>query len=39
MKVRPTPFYQKNSEFYSIYVERIKKKKWDEIWKSLSIEL
>jgi uncharacterized protein len=38
MKVRPTPFFQKNSEFYSIYVERIKKKKWDEIWKSLSIE-
>lgn len=39
MKVRPTPFYQKNSEFYSIYVERIKKKKWVEIWKNLTIEL
>ncbi|MED3624647.1 nucleotidyltransferase family protein [Neobacillus thermocopriae] len=39
MKVRPTPFYQKDSEFYSIYVERVKKKKWDEIWRSLSIEL
>lgn len=39
MNVRPTPFYQKNSEFYSIYVERIKRKKWDETWKSLTIEL
>ena len=39
MKVRPTPFYQNNIEFYSIYAARIKKKKWNEIWKSLSIEL
>lgn len=39
MKVRPTSFYQKDKEYYSIYVERIKKKKWVEIWRSLSIEL
>ncbi|WP_155668167.1 nucleotidyltransferase family protein [Ornithinibacillus caprae] len=39
LKVKPTPFYQKNSEFYSIYLERIKRKKWDDIWSSLSIEL
>ncbi|AIM15579.1 MULTISPECIES: nucleotidyltransferase family protein [Neobacillus] len=39
MKVRPTPFYKKDSEYYSIYVGRVKKKKWDEIWRSLSIEL
>lgn len=39
MKVKPTPFYQKGVELHSIYVERIKKKKWDEIWKKLSIKL
>lgn len=39
MKVKPTPFYQKSSEFHSIYVERIKKKKWDEIWGKLSIKI
>lgn len=38
MKVRPTPFYQKNREYNSIYVERIKKKRWEEIWERLSVE-
>lgn len=38
MKVKPTPFYQKNSEFHSIYVERLKDKEWDKIWRNLSIE-
>lgn len=39
MKVKPTPFYQVNGELYSIYVDRIKRKKWNEIWGSLSIKL
>lgn len=39
MKVKPTPFYQENDELHSIYVERIKKKKWNEIWENLSIKL
>lgn len=38
LKVRPTPMYQKNKEFYSIYVERIRSKRWDETWRRLSIE-
>ncbi|KGR77420.1 nucleotidyltransferase family protein [Ureibacillus manganicus] len=38
LKVRPTPFYQKNSEYYSKYIERIKKKKWNQIWRNLTIE-
>lgn len=39
MKVKPTPLYKKNSEFYAVYEERIQIKKWDEVWTSLSIEL
>ena len=38
MRVRPTPFFQKNSEYYPIYVERMEKKKWNEIWTNLSVE-
>lgn len=39
MKVKPTPFYKKSSGLHSIYVERVKKKKWNEIWTNLLIEL
>lgn len=39
MKVSPTPVFRQNGEYYSIYVERIKKKKWDKIWPRLSIEI
>lgn len=39
MKVKPTRFYQKSSERHLIYIERIRKKRWHEIWKNLSIEL
>ena len=39
MKVKPTPFYKKSSGLHSIYVKRVKKKKWNEVWKSLLIEL
>jgi len=39
MKVKPTPCYQEDGELHSIYVERIKKKKWNEIWGNLSIKL
>src|SRR5690625_2967130 len=38
LKVAPTPFYQKNYELHSVYVERIKKKKWNEVWGGLSIK-
>ncbi len=37
MRVKPTPFFQENNELYSTFVERIKRKKWNEIWGSLSI--
>lgn len=37
MKVKPTPFYQKDSGYYSVYVERMTNKKWDEIWRNLMI--
>ncbi|WP_180322412.1 nucleotidyltransferase family protein [Mesobacillus foraminis] len=37
--VKPTPFYKKNSGLNSIFVERMKKKKWDKIWPGLSIEV
>ncbi len=39
MKVRPTPFYQMNSRYYPIYIERMMKKNWDLIWEKLSIEI
>ena len=35
--VKPTPYFQ--SEFRSIYMERIREKKWDEIWSDLDILL
>ncbi|GGA87086.1 nucleotidyltransferase family protein [Ornithinibacillus halotolerans] len=38
-KVRPTPFYEKSSQFYTIYLERIKMKKWNDIWEGLTIEI
>lgn len=39
MKVKPTPFYQKQSDFYPIYIERMKNKKWNKIWWKVSIDL
>lgn len=38
LKVKPTSIYRKDQVFHSIYVERIKQKKWKEMWKYLSIE-
>jgi len=38
MSVKPTPFYQKDSDYYSVYVERVRNKKWNEIWGNLTIE-
>lgn len=38
LKVKPTPFYQKNSKFHSIYLARVETKRWKEIWRNLSIE-
>lgn len=37
MRVKPTSFYQKGSDYYSIYVERVKSKKWNEIWEDITI--
>ena len=39
MNVKPTPYYQKDSDYYSIYVERVKRKKWDEIWGNLAVRM
>ena len=39
MNVKPTPYYQKDSDYYSIYVERVKSKKWDEIWGNLAVRM
>ena len=33
--VKPTPYFQ--SKFRSIYMERMREKKWDEIWSDLDI--
>src|SRR5699024_6283337 len=38
MRVTPTPFFQEDNELHSIFVERIKKKRWNEIWENLYIE-
>lgn len=38
MNVKPTPYYQKNKKYYPTYVNRIRQKKWNEIWGNLSIE-
>lgn len=38
MSVKPAPFYKKDSDYYSVYVERVKNKKWNEIWGNLTIE-
>lgn len=37
LKVEPTPFYQRGSEFHAIYVNRIQNKKWKDCWENLSI--
>lgn len=37
--VKPTPYYQKNSQLHSIYIERMQEKKWNGIWVDLSIEV
>lgn len=37
LQVRPTPYYQKNSEYHSIYLERIQKKEWTNVWKNVTI--
>ena len=37
--VRPSPYFQKGSEFHSIYRERMKEKEWGKTWEGLSIEL
>ncbi|SJN44955.1 hypothetical protein FM115_10870 [Marinilactibacillus psychrotolerans 42ea] len=39
MKVKPTPFYQKNSDHHSIYIERVTSKKWEEKWRDLIFEI
>nr|WP_249436168.1 nucleotidyltransferase family protein [Paenibacillus sp. Marseille-Q4541] len=36
--VKPTPYYQINSKLHSLYTDRMQEKKWDTIWKDLSIE-
>lgn len=38
LKVEPTPLFRKGSEFHTIYLERIKKKKWEKTWNLLTIE-
>lgn len=38
MKVKPSLYYQKDTELHSIYMERMNKKSWKEIWGRLSIE-
>ena len=37
--VQPTPYFQKGSEFHSIYSKRMQEKEWDKTWKDLLIEL
>lgn len=39
MKVKPTPFYQKNNYHNSIYIERVTSKQWKNTWNKLSIEI
>ncbi|MBO2535737.1 nucleotidyltransferase family protein [Rummeliibacillus suwonensis] len=38
-KVKPTPGYQKGSPLHRIYVQRMKEKQWNTIWKDLIIEI
>lgn len=38
MIVKPTPAFQKNTQLHSVYSERMRMKKWTEIWSQLSIE-
>ena len=37
--VQPTPYFQKGSKLYTIYVSRMQEKQWDKIWGNLLIEL
>jgi len=37
MRVKPTPFFKANTELHSIFIDRIKRKKWNETWGRLSI--
>ncbi|WP_199562855.1 nucleotidyltransferase family protein [Sporosarcina sp. BI001-red] len=36
--VRPTPNFDKTSDLYSVYLERVNQKKWDERWSHLIVE-
>lgn len=38
MKVKPTPYYEKNTDYHNIYVERVRSKNWKESWKDLIIQ-
>lgn len=38
MRVRPTPLYFKDLARHSVYIDRMKQKKWQETWEQLSIE-
>lgn len=38
MRVRPTPFYSKGLARHTVYIDRIKHKKWQDTWEQLSIE-
>lgn len=39
MQVKPTPYYKKETEHHLIYVERLQKKNWSQIWEKLSVEI
>lgn len=37
MNIKPTPFYEKETERHTVYIERIKAKKWEQHWQQLSV--
>lgn len=36
--VRPTPYYQNDNKLHSVYIERMREKKWGTIWTDLFIK-
>lgn len=36
--VRPTPNFDETSELYTVYLERLNQKGWDEIWSKVIVE-
>lgn len=38
MRVKPTKYYEKGTDYHNIYVERVQSKSWQQYWKGIVID-